>query len=211
MQRVWRRFTIEKILRTKKDNTPISGVIKETIEDNIQLPALFMSYKLPSQTHPDSYALDLLNQVLSGGNSSRINKTIVEKKELAMFAFSFNYALEDAGLGIMAAIAANGVSLDTIQSEFDKQIKRVKEELISQEEFEKIRNQYENNFVSSNSTIAGISENLANNHVYFGSAEKINTELAEYMKITREDIKRVANKYYTQDSRIILHYVPKAK
>ena len=198
------------IKRTKKDNTPISGVIKETIEDNIQLPALFMSYKLPSQTHPD-FALDLLNQVLSGGNSSRINKTIVEKKELAMFAFSFNYALEDAGLGIMAAIAANGVSLDTIQSEFDKQIKRVKEELISQEEFEKIRNQYENNFVSSNSTIAGISENLANNHVYFGSAEKINTELAEYMKITREDIKRVANKYYTQDSRIILHYVPKAK
>ena len=199
------------IKRTKKDNTPISGVIKETIEDNIQLPALFMSYKLPSQTHPDSYALDLLNQVLSGGNSSRINKTIVEKKELAMFAFSFNYALEDAGLGIMAAIAANGVSLDTIQSEFDKQIRLVKEELISQEEFEKIRNQYENNFVSSNSTIAGISENLANNHVYFGSAEKINTELAEYMKITREDIKRVANKYYTQDSRIILHYVPKAK
>jgi len=199
------------IKRTEKDNSPINGVIMETIEDNIQLPALFISYKLPNQTHPDSYALDLLNQVLSGGNSSRINKTIVEKKELAVFAFSFNYALEDAGIGIMAAIAANGVSLDTIQLEFDKQIQKVKDELISQEEFEKIRNQYENSFVSSNSTIAGICENLANNHVYFGSAEKINTELEEYMKITREDIKRVANKYYNQDARIILHYVPKDK
>ncbi len=199
------------VKRTKKDQSNLKGVVKETIEDNIQLPALFVSYKLPCQTHEDTYALDMLNQVLSGGSSSRINKSIVEKQELAMFAFSFNYGLEDAGLGIMAAIAAQGVSLDTIQQEFDKQIQMVKENLITEKEFEKIRNQYENQFVSSNSTIAGICENLANYHVYYGSANKVNTELNEYLKVTREDIKRVANKYYNQNARIILHYVPKAK
>ncbi len=199
------------VKRTQKDKSNLNGVVKETIEDNIQLPALFVSYKLPCQTHDDTYALDMLNQVLSGGSSSRINKSIVEKQQLAMFAFSFNYGLEDAGLGIMAAIAAQGVSLDTIQQEFDKQIQMVKNELISEKEFEKIRNQYENQFVSSNSTIAGICENLANYHVYYGSANKINTELNEYLKVTREDIKRVANKYYNQNARIILHYVPKAK
>ena len=82
---------------------------------------------------------------------------------------------------------------------------------ISQEEFEKVKNQYENRFVSSNSTIAGIAENLADNHVYNGGAEKINTELANFLSVTREDIQRVAKKYLTKDARIVLHYLPMEK
>lgn len=197
------------IPRPQKDTEKLNGVIKDVVYDNIQLPALFIGYKFPEQTHPDVYALEMMNEVLSGGSSSRINKTIVEKKEMATFAFSFNYGLEDAGLGIMAAIAANGVSLDSIQMEFDLQIERMKTELISQEEFEKVRNSFENNIVSSNASIAGIAENLADNHVYYGSANRVNTQLENYMKVTREDIMRVAQKYFTQDARVILHYLPK--
>ena len=154
------------------------------------------------------YALEMMNEVLSGGASSRINKTLVERKQMASFAFSFAYGLEDAGLGIFAAIAAKDKSLDDIQTEFDAQIELIKNELITQEEFEKIRNQFENQFISSNASIAGIAENLADNHVYSGGAEKINTELANYLSVTREDIQRVAKKYLTQDARIILHYLP---
>ena len=199
------------IKRTQKDTEAIKGIIKEEIQDNIQLSGLFMGYKFPEQTHPDSYALEMLNDVLSGGSSSRINKTIVEKKQMANVAFSFNFGLEDAGMGIFAAIASNGISLDDLQKEFDQQIDLVKNELISQEEFEKVRNKFENDFVSSNSTISGISENLADNYVYFKNANRVNTQLNDYMKVTREDIQRVAQKYFTQDARIILHYVPKAK
>jgi predicted Zn-dependent peptidase len=151
----------------------------------------------------------MMNEVLSGGSSSRINKTIVEKKEMATFAFSFNYGLEDAGVGIFAAIAANGINLDSIQLEFDAQIDLMKTALISQEEFDKVRNQFENNFVSSNSSIAGVAENLADNHVYYGNANRVNNQLENYMKVTREDIQRVAQKYLTQDARVILHYLPK--
>jgi predicted Zn-dependent peptidase len=199
------------IKRTQKDTEAIKGIIKEEIQDNIQLSGLFMGYKFPEQTHPDSYALEMLNDVLSGGSSSRINKTIVEKKQMANFAFSFNFGLEDAGMGIFAAIASNGISLDDLQKEFDQQIDLVKNELISQEEFEKVRNKFENDLVSSNATISGISENLADNYVYFKNANRVNSQLNDYMKVTREDIQRVAQKYFTQDARIILHYVPKAK
>jgi predicted Zn-dependent peptidase len=199
------------IKRTQKDTEALKGIIKEEIQDNIQLSGLFMGYKFPEQTHPDSYALEMLNDVLSGGSSSRINKTIVEKKQMANFAFSFNFGLEDAGMGIFAAIASNGISLDDLQKEFDQQIDLVKNELISQEEFEKVRNKFENDLVSSNSTISGISENLADNYVYFKNANRVNSQLSDYMKVTREDIQRVAQKYFTQDARIILHYVPKAK
>lgn len=197
------------IPRPNKAKDELTGIVSDVIYDNIQLPGIFMAYRFPEQTNKDMYALEMMNDVLSGGASSRINKTIVEKKQMAQFAFSFAYGLEDAGVGIFAAIAAKGRDIDSIQMEFDAQIDLIKSELISQEEFEKIRNQYENQFISSNSTIAGIAENLANNHVYNGGASKINTELENYLNVTREDIKRVANKYLTQDKRIILHYLPK--
>ena len=197
------------IKRTEKDRSPINGVVKDIIYDNIQLPALFMGYKLPEQRSEDAYALEMLNEVLSGGSSSRINKTIVEKKEMATFAFSFNFALEDAGVEIFAAIASNGVELDAIQAEFDAQIELMKNELISEDEFQKARNKFENDLVSANSTVAGIAENLADNRVYYGNADRVNTLMNNYMKVTREDIQRVAKKYLTQDARVILHYLPK--
>lgn len=197
------------IPRPKKDTEKLNGVVKDVIYDNIQLPAIFVGYKFPEQTSSDAYALDFLNEVLSGGSSSRINKTIVEKKQMAQFAFSFFYGLEDAGVGIFAAIASKGTALDDIQKEFDEQVELVKKELISQEEFEKVRNKIENDLISSNSSVAGIAENLANNHVYYGTANRVNEELSNYMKVTREDVQRVAQKYFTQDARVILHYLPK--
>ena len=192
-------------------NEPINGIIKDVIYDNIQLPALFMGYKFPEQTHEDSYALEMMNQVLSGGTSSRINKTIVEKEQMATYAGSFNYALEDAGLGIFLAIASKDIALDAIQTEFDAQIEKIKSELISDEEFQKIRTSIETGIVGMNSTVAGIAENLANNHVYFGSAEVTNDILDKYLNVTKEDIQRVAQNYLIQDQRVILHYLPKEK
>lgn len=197
------------IPRPEKATEKLTTIISDTIYDNIQLPALFMGYRFPEQTHEDYYALQMMNDVLSGGSSSRINKHLVEKQEIAQFALSFGYGLEDAGAGIFAAIAANGIDLAEIKTSFDEQIELIKKELITEEEFEKIRNQYENSFISSNSTVAGIAENLADNHVYNGGADKVNTELENYMKVSREDIQRVANNYLTQDGRILLYYLPK--
>ena len=58
--------------------------------------------------------------------------------------------------------------------------------------------------------MAGIAENLANYFVYYGDANLINTELQRFMKVTREDIKRVANKYLTKENRVVLYYLPKS-
>jgi predicted Zn-dependent peptidase len=138
-----------------------------------------------------------------------MNKNIVEKKEMAVASFSFAFGLEDPGIGLVGAIGSNGVTLDSLQMALDEEVVLIQNELISQEEFEKIRNSMENDFISSNSTVAGIAENLANNHMYMGDANLINTELAKYMAVTREDIQRVAKKYFTQDARVILYYLPK--
>ena len=199
------------IKRTTKDSEKIRGVIVDTVYDNIQLSGLFMAYKIPEQTHPDSYALEFMNEVLSGGASSRINKTLVEKKEIANYAASFNYGLEDGGMNIFLALANIDHSLTEVQNEFDEQIRLIKESLISEEEYQAVLNKFENSIVGGNSTVVGIAESLADNHVYFGTAERTNQMLENYRKVTREDILRVANTYLTQDARIILNYLPKKK
>lgn len=199
------------IPRPKPEFEALKGVQIDTVYDNIQLPAVFFAYKFPKETDKDFAALEFLNSVLSGSNSSRMNKEIVEKKQQAVAAFSFAFGLEDPGLGIVAAIAANGTPVSDLQKSLDDEIKNVQENLITEEEFQSVRNQFENNIVTSNATIAGIAENLAQNRMYFGSTELINKEMDKYMSVTREDLKHVAQKYFTQENRIILYYLPKAK
>lgn len=181
---------------------------KEIIYDNVQLPGVFVAYQSPAQNTKDAYAMEMLNSVLSGGTSSRMNKNIVERKELATAAFSFNFPLEDPGMALVAAIGALDVSADEILKALDEEVEQVKNELVSEEEFQMVKNQLENRFYSSNSSVAGVAESLANYHVYFGDANMINSQLSIYDEITREDLKEVANKYFTKE-RVILYYLPK--
>ena len=188
---------------------PLKEVKKDIIYDNVQLPGVMVAYRSPKQNSKDAYALEMLNTVLAGGTSSRMNKNIVERKELAVTAFSFNFPLEDPGMLLTAAIGAMDVDPDDVLEAIDSEIKKVKTELVSEEEFQKVKNQFENQFYSSNSSVAGIAESLANNYVYFGNTNLINDELNIYDDITREDLREVAKKYFTQDARVILYYLPK--
>jgi hypothetical protein len=97
---------------------PIKGQEVDTIYDNIQLPGVFMGYRFPEQNHIDYPAIEVLNTILSEGASSRMNKSLVEKKQLAVEAFSFGMDSEDPGLGVVATIASDKVELKTLQDPF---------------------------------------------------------------------------------------------
>ena len=96
-----------------------------------------------------------------------------------------------------------------MEAEVNGEFEKVKNELITETEFQKLRNMVENDFVYNFNSQVGIAENLANYKMYFGDANLINTELARYMKVTREDIQRVAKKYFVKDNRVVLYYLPK--
>ena len=108
----------------------------------------------------------------------------------------------------MFGIANMGVAADDLENAMNTEIEAVKEELISEKEFEKLRNQVENDFISGNASVRGLAENLANYHVYYGDADLINTEIDRYMAITKDDIKKAVNKYLNKDNRVLLHYLP---
>ena len=183
--------------------------IRDTVYDNIQLPAIVLAYRTPEMNHPDHYAIEMMSMILSQGNSSRFNKNIVEKQQKAMAAFAFPFPLEDPGVILTMALANMGVGLDELEGSIDGEIERLQNELISDEEFEKLRNMIESDFINSNSTMAGIAETLADYHVYQGSTSLINNELDRYWKVTKEDIQAAAKKYLDKKNRVILYYLPK--
>lgn len=184
--------------------------VRDVVFDNIQLPAVVQAYHIPAQGTPDSYALDMLSTLLSGGQSSRMYKALVDEQKKAFTVQAFPFSLEDPGLYLTFGLVNTGVSPDDLEKAMDAEIEKVKNELISENEFQKIRNQVESQFVQQNSSAVGIAEQLANYHVYFKDANLINTEIDRYMKVTREDLQRVAKKYLTKENRVVLQYLPKS-
>jgi predicted Zn-dependent peptidase len=198
------------IPRPKEEEPPQPAEVRDIVFDNIQLPAVIEAYHMPAQGTDDAYALDLLSTVLSGGQSSRMYKSLVDEQKKAYVVQAFPFSSEDPGLYIVFGLVNVGVNVDDLERAMHDEIDKVRNELISEREFQKIMNQIESAFVQRNSSMVGIAEQLANYHVYFGNANLVNNEIEKYRKVTREDIQRVAKKYLTKENRVVLHYLPKS-
>src|SRR5690606_15661257 len=107
-------------------------------------------------------------------------------------------------------IANMGINADSLEKSIDAEIERVKNEGVSEKDFQKLLAQVENSVVTQNSSVAGIAQNLAESKVYFGDANEINRQMEKYNKVKREDIQRVAKQYFDKSGRVVLHYLPKS-
>ena len=183
--------------------------IRDTIYDEIQLPAVIHGFHIPAQGTEDFYAVDMLNKLLSDGASSRLNKSLVEESQKAVYSGAFTYNLEDPGMTIAFAMANSEENPQDIENLMDLEYNKVKTELITEKEFQKLRNQIENDFIQSNYKMYDIAENLANYYTFYGDANLINTEIEKYLSVTREDILNAAKKYYNKENRVTLYYLPK--
>jgi zinc protease len=179
--------------------------------DNVQLPAVILAYHTPKQGTEDYYALQLLTQLLSQGKSSRFEKEIVDKQQKAVQAAAFDLGNEAPGLNIMLGIANVGVKADDLEKSMLAEIDKVKKDGVTEEEYIKLQNQAENDFISQNQKDIGVATNLATYYTFQGDANLINTELDRYKKVTKDDIKRVANKYLTKENRLVVYYLPKSE
>ena len=188
---------------------PITKQITATYEDpNIQLPMVIQAYRTPSMKTRDAKVLDMISSILSDGKSSRLYKKLVDDKKMALQVGAFNNSQEDYGMYLIYGIPMSPNTSETLTTNIDEEIKKIQTELISERDFQKLQNKFENQYVNSNTSIEGIAENLATNYLLYGDINLINTEIDIYRSITREEIKEVANKYLNPNQRLLLDYVP---
>ena len=196
----------------KRENfveAPITQTIKATYQDpNIQIPMVVAAYRTPSMKTRDARVLDMISTILSDGKSSRLYKKIVDDKKMALQIGAFSFNQEDYGSYILYGLPQGETKTDAILKEIDEEIVKLQTELISERDLQKLKNKYDNNYVSSNATVEGVAENLASYYLLYGDVNLINSEIDIYRSITREEIRDVAKKYLNPNQRLVLDYVP---
>ena len=198
------------VTRDLPKEEPLTEALKATAYDpNIQIPAVIAAYRTPSQKDRDSYVLNMISSYLSGGKSSVLYKKLVDEQKQALAVQAVNISQEDYGTYALFALPLGEVSLETLLSEMDEEVVKIQNELISERDYQKLQNQFENDFVNSNSSIAGIAGSLATYYMLYDDVNLINNEIDIYRSITREEIQTIAKKYLNPNQRLVLEYLPK--
>jgi probable peptidase len=198
------------ITRNFPKETPITQEFEETVYDaNIQLPAYIFAYRTPAEKERDAYILSMLGSYLSKGKSSVLYKKLVDNEKKALAVEAFNLGLVDHSIFAFFAIPMGNTSKDVLKKDIDAEIKKLQTDLISEEDYQKLQNQVENDFVNANSSVQGIANTLADSYLLKGNTNLINEEINIYRSITREDLRNAARKYLNSNQRAIINYLPK--
>ncbi|MGC1514066.1 MAG: pitrilysin family protein [Maribacter sp.] len=200
----------EAIARNYPSETPITVQKNAKAYDpNIQIPASMIAYRTPGFKNRDAYVLDMVSTYLCDGPSSQLYKKMVDDQKQALQVGAFNISQEDYGMYVVFGLPVGETSLETLTTEMEEEVEKVRTTLISEKDYQKLQNKFENQFVNSNSSIEGIANSLARYHLLYGDTSLINKEIDIYRAITREDIKEVASKYLNPNQRLVLEYLPK--
>lgn len=202
----------EEITRTFPREAPITKTIKTKFHDpNVQIPAIITAYRTPGFKEKDAYVLNMISTYLSDGKTSKLYKTIVDDKKMALQVGAIAIPQQDYGIYAIYGLPLGKTSLESLLAEIDSELEKLQNELISENDYQKLQNKFENQFVNSNSSIQGIANSLVRYYLLYDDINLINNEIDIYRSITREDIQLVAKKYLNPNQRVELEYLGKEK
>ena len=204
--------TGKEVVRNYPKEAPITEEIKaQAFDNNIQIPAAVVAYRTPGFATREAYVLDMISSYLSDGKSSKLYKKMVDDQKQALQVGAFNVGQEDYGMYLVFGLPLGDVSLETLVSEMEAEISAVRSRLISESDYQKLQNKFENQFVNSNSSVEGIANSLARNFMLYGDTSLINKEIDIYRSVTREEIQKVAEAYLKPNQRVVIDYLPTPK
>jgi zinc protease len=173
-----------------------------------QLPILMMGYHVPESGDPDYYPLQVLKTVLFEGQSSRMYQRLIEKDQLAIsvqadYSFAF-----DPTLFTVTVRPKAGVRPDAAEKSIYDELDRVKAALVTDRELEKAKNILLADFYRRMKTIDGKARALGSYEVFFGDYHRLFDAADSYNKVTKEDLQRVAQKYFAEKNRTVATLIP---
>jgi len=187
---------------------PQRGEKRVTLKKEAELPILLMLHHVPNLHSQDSFALDLLSMVLAGGKSSRLYQELVYQKRLVRgIDADYSAVAIDATAFSVSAQLLPGTELGKVEREVDRLLDKVKVELVSERELQKTKNQIEAAFVFAQDSIFGQAMKIGY-YEMVGGWRLVDSYLDNMRKVTREDLRRVAQKYLRPDNRTVATLIP---
>jgi len=186
------------------------GERRKTLEDNFaQLPRIDVMYRIPEGINPDYYAMRVACQILGSGQSSRLNQTLVRDQEVAANAGAFAAQRRGPGLAQISVMVRPGKDVAAVEKMVYDEIAKLQSTPVADWELEKVRTINKRMQIQSAQSTLGRAEDLADSTTNFGDPNLVNTEYKKIEAVTKEDIQRVAKKYFTQDNRSVIITLPK--
>ncbi|MBT8380007.1 MAG: insulinase family protein, partial [Ignavibacteria bacterium] len=164
---------------------------------------LLFAYHVPQTNSEEYYALDLLESILSSGRTSRLYKSIVDEKQLAIDIGTSYWNAFDPTLFWIYAIANQEVEAEALEKTILEEVDKVINEGVTENELQKVKNQKLMNFYYTMETINGKANTLGTYELFFGDYKKLFTAPQDFSKVTKEEIQKVAQKYFTQENRTV--------
>lgn len=182
---------------------PQMGEIRLTVNKKVSTPNLLIAYHVPETGSKDFYARSILDDILGRGKSSRLYRALVSEKQLATRVFCSTPFSLDPNLCFVYAICARGVTVEKLEKAVYEEIEKVAREGVSQRELQKVKNSKLASFYRGMQTINGKSNLIGNYEIYFGGYKKLFDAPAQYKKVTVDDIKAAAAKYFKPSNRTV--------
>jgi len=197
------------LFKNEFNELPLKTEFRKTVYDNVQLPGLFIGYRIPEETSKEFYSMDILSDILSTGDSSRFYNDLVYEKQIASEIGAYVDGKEFSGVFYIYAILMPGRTIEELEIEIEKIFDDVKAGNILPRELQKIKNRLESRNVYRLQTILHKAELLAHYKIFYNDTNAINTNIYNYMALTEDDIISSSLKFLNKDNRVVLHYLPK--
>jgi len=178
------------------------------VERNVPANAIYKAYKMCNKKHPDFYATDLLTDVLSLGNSSKLYQNLIKEQKLFSQINAYQLDSFDEGLFIISGNLAEGISFEQAEKGIIEEIKKIKETLVSKNELMKVKNKIESTRAFGETSVLNKAMNLAIEEL-LGDANNVNKEIEHYQKVTSNDIQRIAKEILNESNCSTLTYAKK--
>jgi len=177
-------------------------------EANTPLPAVLISYPVPPAAHPDSAAMEVLDGILSTGESSRLHQALVYRDQIAAQASSYVDAKQGRGNLAVFAILASGQTAEAGEAALRREIARFRDEPVSAAELQEAKNELLTSALRARETADGQASAIAEAVVVEGDAAAADRRLAEIAAVTPADIQRVARAWLRDEASAALRYLP---
>jgi zinc protease len=193
----------------KKRSLPVEPKQKEkrtlTTEANVPANALYKTYHMPGRFHPDYYACDLLSDILSRGDSSRLYRALVKEKEIFTSLSSFVMGTIDPGLLVVSGRLQQGIALPDAEKEIDAVLQNLIQSGVTETELQKVKNQSEASIEFGEVEVINRAMNLAFSSLS-GDTNLVNLEIDNIEKVTVADVQRVAKEILSEENSSTLYY-----